>query len=215
MTLLLYAITDQQGVSGRGVAGAPLSLVRDTGLAAIVSESRAEATEEQVWEYARVVESLMDSATILPARFGTVLEHEEAVRRFLAHQHDQLDRGLKRVRGTVEMGVRVQWADSAGSPDGPTGESGTAYMLGRLALLRSARGIAERLAPLLSLARLARVAVMPRRNVAVLGAYLVESRRADDFAERCESLTDELAPAELACTGPWPPYSFATDGEHE
>jgi hypothetical protein len=213
MTLLLYAVTDRRRVSGHGVGGAPLSLVRGAGLAAVVSESQApEANEERIWEYERVVESLMESGTVLPVRFGTVLEHDEAVRGFLTQQRDELDRGLGRVQGTVEMGVRVEWDGGAGD-DAP--ESGTAYMLGRLAVLRSARAIADRLAPLRSLARLARIAVMPRRDVAVLGAYLVERRSADAFAERCEHLRHELAPAELACTGPWPPYSFARDGERE
>ena len=211
MTLLLYAVTDRRRVSGHGVGGAPLSLVRGARLAAVVSESQApEANEERIWEYERVVESLMESGTVLPVRFGTVLEHDEAVRGFLTQQRDELDRGLGRVQGTVEMGVRVEWDGGAGDV---APESGTAYMLGRLAVLRSARAIADRLAPLRSLARLARIAVMPRRDVAVLGAYLVERRSADAFAERCEHLRHELAPAELACTGPWPPYSFARDGE--
>jgi Gas vesicle synthesis protein GvpL/GvpF len=216
VTLLLYAVTDRLRVSGNGVGAAPLSLVRGSGLAAVVSASHApapEPSEQRIWEYEEVVESLMDSGTILPARFGTVLEHEDAVRRFLAQQRDELNRGLERVRGAVEMGVRVQWADGLDASGYVTGESGTAYMLGRLALVRSARGIAERLGPLLSLSRLARVAVLPRRGVAVLAAYLVERRSADDFAERCERLNDELALAALTCTGPWPPYSFASDGE--
>lgn len=205
MTLLLYAITDREHVSGHGLRGAPLLQVRGSGLAAVVSNQPAPAPE-QMWEYEQVVESLMTEGPILPARFGTVLQHEDAVRGFLGQRRDELARGLERVRGAVEMGVRVQWVDDAET------ESGTAYMLGRLALLRSAREIAERLAPLRALARLGKVAVMPRRGVAVLGAYLVEHRRADEFADRCQWLTEDLAPAQLTCTGPWPPYSFSEEG---
>ena len=68
MTLLMYAVTDRRRVSGTGVGGAPLSLVRGAGIAAVVSESQApalEATEERIWEYERVVESLMDSGTMI------------------------------------------------------------------------------------------------------------------------------------------------------
>ncbi len=202
MTVLLYAITDRDHVSD-GVRGGPLSLVRGAGLAAVVSHRPA---PEEMWDYEQVVESLMDDGAILPARFGTVLEHEDAVRGFLTERRDELARGLERVRGAVEMGVRAQWLDDVG------GESGTAYMLGRLALLRSARGIAELLAPLRSMARTSKVAVMPRRGVAVLAAYLVDRSSADEFARRCDHLRDELQHAELVCTGPWPPYSFAREG---
>ena len=208
MTLLLYAITDREHVTGDGLCGAPLVQVRGSGLGAVVSHQPAPAPE-QMWEYERVVESLMTSGAILPARFGTVLQHEDAVQGFLSERRDELARGLDRVRGAVEMGVRVQWVDDAET------ESGTAYMLGRLALLRAAREIAQRLAPLRTVARLGKVAVMPRRGVAVLAAYLVEHHRVDEFADRCQRLTDELAPAELTCTGPWPPYSFSGDGADE
>ncbi|HWE34527.1 MAG TPA: GvpL/GvpF family gas vesicle protein [Solirubrobacteraceae bacterium] len=214
MTLLLYAVTDRQAVSGSGIGGAPLSLVRSAGLAAVVSGSQMpapEATEEKIWEYERVVESLMDASTILPVRFGTTLEHEDDAGEFLARHRDGLSQGLDRVRGTVEMGVRVQWRAGVDAPLEEPSDSGTAYMLARLTLLRSARGIAERLAPLLSMARLGKVAVMPRRGVAVLAAYLVDRGRADQFAAWCDRLHDGLEQAQLACTGPWPPYSFVTE----
>lgn len=215
MTLLLYAITDRERVSGEGLGGTPLSLVRGDGLAAVVSSHPTplpDVTEERIWEYERVVESLMDSGTILPVRFGTTVEHEDEVGAVLEQNREEFSRGLRRVRGTVEMGVRVEWRAGVDAPLENPGESGTAYMLARLSLLRSARGIAELLAPLLSLARVGKVSVMPRRGVAVLAAYLLDRGRADQFARRCERLREQLEQAELACTGPWPPYSFARDG---
>lgn len=213
MTVLLYAVTDLDRVSGIGVGGTALKLVRGSGLAGVISSSRPELDLQDVaWEYERVVELLMASGTVLPARFGTTLEHEDAVSRFLASRRSQLIRGLERVRGAVEMGVRVQWGERD-EPAEDDDESGTAYMLGRLARLRTARGIADRLAPLQTVARLGRIALLPRRGVAVLGAYLVDHGRAEEFARWCDRLGDELSLAEFVCTGPWPPYSFATEDE--
>jgi Gas vesicle synthesis protein GvpL/GvpF len=210
VTVLLYAITDLERASGVGVGGTALKLVRGSGLAAVISSRPELDLRDVAWEYERVVESLMASGTVLPARFGTTLEHEHAVSRFLASRRGQLIRGLERVRGAVEMAVRVQWGERD-EPAADVDAAGTVYMLGRLARFRTARAIADRLAPLQTVARLGRVALMPRRGVAVLGAYLVDRGRADEFARWCDRLGDEISHAEFVCTGPWPPYSFATE----
>lgn len=212
MSLLVYAITDAEQVDGSGMDGRPLSLVRSSRVGAVVTHLTALpalAGERRMWEYERVVEGLMDLGTVLPARFGTVLEHEDAARTFLDTHHAELGRGLGRVRGAVEMGVRAHFSPaSPGVGIRQTGESGTSYMLSRLGQVRSARHIADQLAPLHALARRARVSVLPRDGVAVLAAYLIERSRAETFAEECRRLSREVSTAELICTGPWPPYSF-------
>lgn len=41
------------------------------------------------------------------------------------------------------------------------------------------------------------------------GAYLLETERADEFAEIVASVIDDHAALRADVTGPWPPYSFA------
>jgi hypothetical protein len=45
------------------------------------------------------------------------------------------------------------------------------------------------------------------------GAYLLETERADEFAEIVASVTGEHAALRADVTGPWPPYSFAEGDE--
>ena len=60
-------------------------------------------------EHQRVVEQVMSSFPILPARFGTVLADEERVTDLLARGHDFFRDELDRLAACVQMEVVVQW----------------------------------------------------------------------------------------------------------
>ena len=55
----------------------------------------------------RVVEAVMENGTVLPLRFGTRLGSEPELVAVLAARHDELVRAIERVRGHVEIGLRV------------------------------------------------------------------------------------------------------------
>src|SRR5215210_2729133 len=92
-----------------GFEGAALRTVRASGVAAIVSdlEARVEPSETALWEHEDVVESLMGSGAVLPMRFGSTLADDDAVGRMLGERAGELAAGLARVRGAVELGLRV------------------------------------------------------------------------------------------------------------
>lgn len=217
MSVLLYAITEQGDLRGLEAGDASLRAIPWAGLAAIVSDVTASegSAHERMWEYEEIVEGLMDRCTILPARFGTTLEDDRAVRDLLHERRHEFVRGLARVRGSVEMGVTAHWTEDLSAPVAAGGDSGKAYMLGRLATLRSAGAIADQLEPLQELSRTRRISIVPRPGVAVSGAYLVARTQARAFADACDRLDRELPATTLACTGPWPPYSFARSGDAE
>ncbi|HEU4640891.1 MAG TPA: GvpL/GvpF family gas vesicle protein [Gemmatimonadaceae bacterium] len=116
----------------RGLAGAPVRVVSTGALDAWVSE-HAEAphpvTVELVREHDRVVRAALAWEAPLPARFGQDFPSEGALRRALAEREAALARALERVRGAVEMTVRVLLADPAaeaekgaeGAREGPSG----------------------------------------------------------------------------------------------
>jgi hypothetical protein len=135
-------------------------------------------------DHDRVVYSLMERATVVPMRFGTVVGDEGEIRSLLLKRRKELRDLLAHVRGRVEFGVRLEQAKAA---------SGRAYMQAKAETNRS-------LAPLAELAVDTRVRHKDR-------AYLVDRDLVAVFKERAWSL-------KLGLTGPWPPYSFtgALDG---
>jgi hypothetical protein len=216
MSLLLYAIAecrDPGSITGVGLGGQALSAVAEGGLTAVVSEhaGRPAAAVEALWTYELAIEPLMDHYPVLPARFGTLFESEQAVRAMLRERHDQWARALEGVRGAVELGVRASWpvAPANGSYSSRPNR-GTAYMLERLELSRRASALAARIdEPLSKLARARACKVQAHPAVPVTAAYLVDRERMNDFLARVRELDGAIEDAQLVCTGPWPPYSFA------
>lgn len=105
--------------------------------------------------------------------------------------------------------MRASWRDGAGAVLSARPQSGASYLRDRLELRQSARRVASELDPLTAVARSSRRALVPRPDLPVLDAYLVDRGRVDEFLELVEQLDDCLEDVELVCTGPWPPYSFA------
>src|SRR5205823_7482134 len=92
----------------RGLGGARLRTAVSDGLAAVYSRHRSvQASPERVMAHQRVVEAVMANGTVLPLRFGTRLGSEPELLAVLVARHDELVRAIERVRGHVEIGLRV------------------------------------------------------------------------------------------------------------
>lgn len=220
-----YAITDDACAAPadvRGLDDRPLITRRIGAIAAICTEHdlrQVTPTPEHLWRHEAVVEAVMRHCdAVLPARFGTIFAAGDALHDVLARHGDALSAGLRRVRGCVELGLRVLWQPPEHEP--PPIEwksSGRAYMLARLADERRRRDMrqqGERLATALhdALAPLARDStrrVLPTADVLLSSAYLVARDAADTFAARARALSSAHPALRLLCTGPWPPYHFA------
>jgi Gas vesicle synthesis protein GvpL/GvpF len=222
MSLLLYGVVEAAGtpVTGVGLDAGRLRTIVEGPLAAIVTEHDGAPPEpalDRLHEYERTVRRLMDGGAILPARFGSVLADEGAVRALLRRRRRDLLARVRRVRGAVEIALRASWRGAAqkppetgaGRPRGREYRSGTAYLRERLELRQSARRVASELDALSGLARSSRRTLTPAPDLPVIDAYLVERGRVREFVALVRQLDDRLDDVELTCTGPWPPYSFA------
>jgi Gas vesicle synthesis protein GvpL/GvpF len=220
MSLLLYGIVEavdggEDVLSGVGLDEAPLHAVVEGRLAAIVSDHAGADPEpevESLREYESTVRRLMERSAILPARFGSVMSDEAAVRGLLRRRHRDLLSRLRRVRGAVELALRASWRAGTGMVPGPRSSSGTSYLRERLELRQRARHVASELDALTVLARSSRRKLSPAPDLPVLDAYLVERDRVREFVALVAQLDDSLDEVEPTCTGPWPPYSFAEGG---
>ena len=215
--IYVYAIGEARGVAlesvERGLGNARLRVLARDDLVAVFSRHRTlrpEPTPEALWEHEAVVERLMAHATVLPLRFGTMLNGVDELSAFLLEHHDDLAEGLERVRGRVELGVRVLGEPPRHRPRGEV--SGREYLMAR----RDAHHRAERTAdevhePLAAVAHEARLRTPAAPPAILAGAYLVDRATVDAFKARVGALAAAREDVSIVCTGPWPPYSFVPE----
>ena len=214
MSLLVYGIVEADDVdtSGVGLDDRPLRAVVEGPLVAVVSDQGGrdpEPTADALRAYERTLRGLMERGAILPAQFGSMVDDEAGVRGLLRRRRRHLLAALHRVRGAVEIGLRVSWREGGRVRTDARPESDVAYLRDRLELRQSARRVASELDPLTALALSSRRALAPQPGLPVLDAYLVDRGQVDEFVALVEQLGDSLDDVDLVCTGPWPPYSFA------
>jgi hypothetical protein len=219
----------------RGIGGAPLELVASDGLAALVSEVPADELRmgrEAMSAHAEIVGAAHALSTVLPMRFGVVMEDDEAVRREILDAHRAaLTDQLQEFEGTTELKVRAIYeedqllrevvsedqdvarlrASLRGYP-----EDATYYgriQLGELiakAIERKrepdAQQVLDALAPL---ALAVDVAEPAHERVVVNASFLVQRARLEEF----DAAVDRVGAAQaqrmrLKYVGPLPPHSF-------
>ena len=181
----LYAITSSPAPHAEG-----LRAIEKGGLAALCSPaSERELSAEDLWRREEALESLMQECDLLPVRYGMVVNDEDAAGRLLDARREELLQALERVRGAVELAVRVAGDERTVPTDGGT------YIRVKTRLL-------EMHEVLSALARESRE-LSPGR-----GAYLVPREDVAAFVARVAALEEANEDLSLLCTGPWPPYSF-------
>ena len=125
-----------------------------------------------LWRHEALLEELMQERDLLPVRFGTLVADEHDAARAVAERSEELLAGLERVRGAVELALRVNPTEAE-----PPGEAGTGrdYLRAKVARLEIARALHE---PLAAIARDSDV--QPGREL-LRAAYLVDRDAVDDF----------------------------------
>ncbi|HET7051935.1 MAG TPA: GvpL/GvpF family gas vesicle protein [Solirubrobacteraceae bacterium] len=210
MSVLVYAIAQRgdSAVGGHGFQHQPLRGIRSDALMAIVSDHEGAALRPEVetlWDYERIVERIAQAHAIVPVRFGSVMDDDEAVVEMLRSRREHLLTVLEYTRGAVELAVRATWEQA---PE-PEHQTGTGYMRARLQLRSRAREVAGDLMPLGKLSRTSRCELPAGPEQPMRCAYLVDRELVEDFTTSLRRLDQQLRDLELVCTGPWPPYSFA------
>lgn len=98
-----------------GVDSAPVGTLGHGGLAALVSPiNRTELRAADVRAHWRVLERAFEHATVLPARFGTVMETEDEVRhRLLEPNEERLTALLKTMDGLIQLNVKGRYDEES------------------------------------------------------------------------------------------------------
>jgi hypothetical protein len=203
----LYAITDAPPPPLRDMP--ELSAVPAGRLAAVCAPANDEqVSPDTLWRREAVVESLMESADLLPLRYGTRFDDTAAAAAAVERRQDELAAALDRVRGAVELSVRV--LAPAERDEGRAAATGTEYLRGKARAASARDAVAQAVhEPLAGLARDSVRRESGRPGEQLTGAYLVDRDAVEAFAARVADLQASLPELRLLCTGPWPPYSFA------
>jgi hypothetical protein len=237
MPQYVYGIVERRASapSSKGIGGSPLRLITDDGAAALVSELQQREIalgREELMAHARVLEEAVSSGTVLPMRFGIVMEGEDEVReRLLGGHGDELRVQLDRFADKVEVNIRASYDEQrlmqevvTGNPDvrrlrqsvRGKPEDATYYERIRLGELVSkaverkreedAGRILEALWPF---AVDVQVGEPAHERIALSAAFLVERKRLHEFDQAVEKFAEGQAGRLLfKYTGPLPPHSF-------
>ena len=240
MNLYAYCLSDEvtaemlESVAGVEGAGAP-RLIQYGGIRAVVGEFEAKSvsvTRENVFAHERVIGHVLAHTTPLPFRFGTVVSAVQ-LESYIDSQREFLQSQLARVRGCVEMSVKVIWnveavkqvamtanAKRDNAPDDRSGisrGSGAAFLakkrreiLGDETLKVRAEEIVAWLEGHLGEAvRERELRVRPMESLVVAAAHMVERGRLEEYQERLRLARFERDDLHFLTSGPWPPYSFS------
>ena len=237
-TVYVYGIfsdAERGQVSVAGVEDAEVRTVKHDGLAALVSDLEADAltAAKEVRAHWRVLEEASADATVLPVRFGTVMEGDDAVReQLLAPNAERLTALLGELSGKVQLSVKADYEQEqllrgvvAQSPQvaalrerlkGLPAEAGyyDRIRLGELVSSEIERRREEDRT--LALQKLEPLAVSAREETpsgaegAFNLAFLVDRDRIDPFSAAVQGLAEETGKRlRIRYLGPLPPYSFA------
>lgn len=112
----LYAIVDGGGeredLGFEGVDGGEVYSLGDGLVSAVVSDlpdRKVRPERRKLAAHHEVLKKLMADRTVLPMAFGLIADGPEAVRRILRLNSLVFEQQIKRLRGKVEMGLRVAW----------------------------------------------------------------------------------------------------------
>ena len=237
MSWYAYCLTEQQSLTNgtrvrrpfllegiQGVNGAPVLSYPSGEFAVVVSEyDRGKDTsfdEKHVLEHARVVSVCFRTGTVLPFRFGTIFDSDDALRQAVRANRRTFGQSVARLRGKSEMHLKVVVRDGSlrevmeniTLPDCVGGE-----------YLSKLREKASRERERQTKARALSVQVHKLFNpleeeisckrvdpdgMLIDIAHLIDSKSVEKYQNRYSSAAKQLKNCELAISGPWPPYHF-------
>jgi len=234
MAWYAYCITEQQlhnGARSRrpsilesitGVDGAPVLSHPSGEFAVIVSEytRNGELDKKAILDHARVVSACFRTMTVLPFRFGTIFDCDDALRQAVRSNRKVFFQSVQRLRGKAEMHLKVV------VHDGSLREAMTEVQLpatvgGEYLVKLRERASHERERQTKARALSVQVHRMFNpleqdvtcKKVDADGmmidiAHLIDNKSVLKYQNRFTSAAKQLKNCELVISGPWPPYRF-------
>ncbi len=213
-----FLLNHLQGVNSAPVFGYPSG-----DFAVIVSEyerTAAELDEKSVLEHARVVSLCFRQGTVLPFRFGTIFDSDDALRQAVRANRRAFEESVQRLRGKAEMHIKLVVRD--GSLRDAMTYTQLPDTVGReyLAQLRvkasrdrerqtKARALSVQVHKLFNpLEEEISCKKVDAEGMLIDIAHLIDSKSVEKYQNRYTTAAKQLKNCQLAISGPWPPYHF-------
>jgi len=220
----------------KGIVGVDLSFVSAGGIAAIAGDfNRPDITADKTIaiEYAGVIEALAQHFTLLPARFGSVMESTDAIIQMLERNRREIRKNLLKVEDKYEFGLKVlcdteklilEMKEKSASVglNAATAEPEIKpsvyrewvnrklkeHRLEEL-LLAYVESVIEEITGYLTRWNAdSRFKKMSTPTIIIDGVFLLGRERKDNLIEAVADLQKKHVSLTFVLTGPWPPYNF-------
>lgn len=212
-----FPIENLKGVNNTQVLG-----YRSGEFTVIVSPYSQDGTLDQkaVVDHARVVSDCFKNSTVLPFRFGTVFENDEALRRAVRANRRTFTESVSKLRGKAEMHLKVLVRDAflqeaVLEPELPTAVGGEYLIRLRDRAARDrerqtkARALSVQVHKLFNPLE-EEVSCKRIESGAMLLdiAHLIDTKSIEKYQNRYSTATKQLKNCQVMISGPWPPYHF-------
>jgi hypothetical protein len=151
-----------------------------------------------------IVTSAMDASALLPCPFGTVIADDQ-VERWLEARREMVEATLERVRGRVEMSVKLLRLDGYG---GGTERRRRSEWTPAPAEAMRLRALGDRLIEQADIEDWCYRPSGSDVNAAAAVAFLMTRSEVDGFLTRIAPIAAHASGVAVVPTGPWPAYSF-------
>jgi hypothetical protein len=234
MAWYAYCITEQKAFLGSIRSRRPFPVENLSGvgnnqvfaypsgeLAVIVSEyTPGELNQQAVIEHARVVSECFRNTTVLPFRFGTIFDSDEALRRALRSNRKAFTDSVSRLKGKAEMHLKLVVKDGSlreamndiELPDSVGGEY-LSRLREKAARQRERQTKARALSVQVNrLFHPLEEEVSCRKDetggMLIDIAHLIDEKAIERYQNSFSSAARQLKNCEILISGPWPPYHF-------
>jgi len=234
MAWYAYCLTEQQLNNGtrmrrpfileglQGVAGAPVLSYPNGEFAVIVSEyARAEELDKKAFlDHARVVSACFRSMTVLPFRFGTIFDTDDALRHAVRANRKAFCESVQRLKGKAEMRLKVVVHDGTLKHALPEVELPATVGGEYLIKLREkaarererqtkARALSVQVSRLFNpLEEEVTCKRVDTDGLLIDIAHLIDTNTVEKYQNRYATAAKQLKNCQLMISGPWPPYHF-------
>jgi hypothetical protein len=217
-----------------GISGADLSVIFFDEIAAVVSDIKNAniiTDKTNAVEYAKVIENLSQQFTLLPVRYGSIMESVELIHNMLERNYLEFQQNLQKVENKVEFGLKV-FCDSKKLKEElkaktevelitepAQGNKNSIYrnylnkklkehQFEELLLEHVDTIIQDVTTHLTQLNPIHKFKKMESESNIIDAVFLLEKNKKENLINAVKDMQNKYTGLRLMLTGPWPPYNF-------